>query len=157
MIRTIAALALTLFASSLAAEERIYVYTSYKDNDKTSVQRKIDCIDSQCTLEDRGANRSIKLSQAQRDEILAGIKAEAQRFNTKTTSGSGDWTLRVKARYQTERGRLEITRDLRDGQFGDMSPELSAVIKTHLGQDLFGSASAELPAEEGSAPAARSE
>lgn len=153
MTRTISALAVTLFASSLSAEERIHIYTSYKDSDVTSVQRKMDCIDSQCKIEDGAAKRSIKLSQAQRDEILAGVKAEAQRFNTKHTPTPGDWTLRVKVRYQTDGGRLEVTRDLLDGQFDNVSPELSAVIKTYLGQNLSNPGSAEPPADDTKKPA----
>lgn len=119
------------------------IVTDYKDSTTTSVQRKMECRDAQCRVTSHREKQSVTLSQAQKEEILSALKAEASLATATDTSMPGDWQLRIKARYQNDRVRLEITRNLPEGEFDRVSPQLAGVIKTYLGQDVAGQAAAE--------------
>jgi hypothetical protein len=137
MTRTIFALVAALFASSLFAEEEIYLYTSYNNNEGTRVSHMMKCRDSLCEIKNNAAEPAISLSNTQRDQILEAFQAEVKRFDIKSTPKSSDRLIKIKFRYLTDRKRLEITQRLPVEQLSDVSPELTAVIETYLlGLDL---------------------
>lgn len=132
MMRTIVVLAVALYASNLFAEEEIYLYTSYNNNEGTRVSHKMDCRDSLCTIENNTAESTISLNSAQRDQILQAFQVEVKRFDINSTPKSGDRLIKIKLRYLTERKRLEITQRLPVEQLTDVSPELTAIIETYF-------------------------
>ena len=160
MTRTIFALAAALYASSLFAEEEIYLYTSYNINEGTRVSHMMKCRDSLCKIDNYTAEPPISLTKsltkAQRANILEAFQAEVKRFDIKSTPKSGDRLIKIKFRYLTDRKRLEITQRLPVEQLSDVSPELTAVFETYFsGLDLSSLGSPE-PAtrdEESAAPA----
>ena len=157
MTKTIFAFALALFASSLFAEEEIYLYTSYNNNEGTRISHKMDCLDSLCKIKSNTAEKKpISLTTTQRDQILEAFQAEVNRFDIKSTHKSGDRLIKIKFRYLTDRKRLDITQRLPVEQLSDVSPELTAVIETYfLGLDpsSLGSPEPATSYEESAAPA----
>ena len=136
MNRTIFTLAVALFSSGLSATERIYLRTSYDDIGGISGQHNMVCRDSRCTIHSQSADRSMTLSKAQWEQILEAFQMEANRFDIKNAPQPGENLLSIKLKYTTERKRLEITRRIPVDQPADVSPELTAVIKTYLELDL---------------------
>ena len=137
MMRTIFALVAAVYASSLFAEEEIYLFTSYDNNEGMHVSHKMDCRDSQCKIESNKVEPPISLTMTQRDQILEAFQTEVKRFDIKSTPESGDRLIKIKFRFLTDRKRLEITQRLPVEQLSDVSPELTAVIETYfLGLDL---------------------
>ena len=157
MTRTIFALAVALYASSLFAAEEIYLYMSYNNNEGTRISHKMDCRDSLCTIDNNNkAEPPISLTKTQRDQILKAFQAEVKRFDIKSTPKSGDRLIKIKFKYLTDRKRLEITQRLPIEQPSDVSPELTAVIETYFfGLDLssLGSPEPATSDEESAAPA----
>ena len=160
MTRTIFALVAALYASSLFAEEEIYLYTSYDNNEGTRVSHRMECLDSLCKLDNYTAEKPISLTKsltkAQRAKILEAFQAEVKRFDIMSTPKSGDRLIKIKFRHLTDRKRLEITQRLPVEQLSDVSLELTAVIETHFfGLDLsnLGSPKPAASDEESAAPA----
>ncbi len=136
MTRMIFALATALFASSLFAEEEIYIYSSYKNSAGNSIRHKMDCLDSKCKINKPMEEQSISLSKEQRDQILAAFQAETKRFDLKSSPKSSGRLVKIKFRYLTERKRLQISTRLPDDQLDEVSPEMTAVLKTYLELNL---------------------
>ena len=136
MTKTIFTLAVALFSSSLFATERIYIHTSYGVTDEISSLRNMVCRDSQCATHSQFGEGSITLSKAQREQILEAFQTEANRFDMKSSPKPGDQLLTIKLKYTSDRKRLVLRRDLPVNRATDVSPELTAVIKTFLGLDL---------------------
>lgn len=136
MTKTILALVVVLFSSNISATERIYIDTRYNNANEKPVLRNLACRDSQCAIQSRLGEGSITLSDAQRDRILKAFQTELNRFDINPHPNPGDQSVRIKLKYTTDRKRLEITRNLSIEQLADVSPELAAVIKTFLGEDL---------------------
>jgi hypothetical protein len=138
MTRTILALAVTLFTSSLFAKEEIYLFTSYNNNEGAHVSHKMDCLDSQCKIRnDTTEQPPISLTVTQRAQILQAFQTEVKRFDIKKTPKPGDRLIKIKFKYLTDRKRLEIMQRLTVEQLSGVSPELTAVIETYfLGLDL---------------------
>jgi hypothetical protein len=135
--RTIFALVAALYASSLFAEEEIYLYTSYNNNEGVRVSHKMKCRDSRCMIESNAAEKPVSLTTTQRDQILEAFQAEVKRFDIKSSPKSGDRLVKIKFRYSTDSKRLDITQRLPVGQLSGVSPELAAVFETYfLGLDL---------------------
>ncbi len=137
MTRTIFALVAALYASSLFAEEEIYLYTSYNNNEGVRVSHKMKCRDSMCMIESNTAEKPFSLTKTQRDQILEAFQAEVKRFDIMNTPGSSDRLIKIKFRHNTDRKRLEITQRLPAEQLSYVSPELTAVIESYfLGLNL---------------------
>lgn len=137
MTRTIFALAAALYASSLFAEEEIYLYASYNINDETRVSHTMKCRDSLCKIVNNTTEPPLSLTRTQRDQILEAFQAEVKRFDIKSIPESGEHLVKIKFRYLTDRKRLEITQRLPVEQLSDVSPELTAVFETYFsGLDL---------------------
>ena len=137
MMRTIFTLAAALYASCLFAEEEIYLYTSYNNNEGTRVSHKMKCLDSLCKIDNHKTEKSISLTKAQRAKILEAFQAEVKRFDIMNTPGSSDRLIKIKFRHNTDRKRLEITQRLPAEQLSYVSPELTAVIESYfLGLNL---------------------
>ena len=137
MIRTILVLAATLYASSLFAEEEIYLFTSYDNNEGTHVSHKMDCVDSQCKIESNKVELQLSLTSTQRDQILQAFQVEAKRLDIMSTPKSSERLIKIRFRYYTDRKRLDIMHRLPVEQISDVSPELAAVIETYFsGLDL---------------------
>jgi hypothetical protein len=135
MTRMIFALAAALFASSLFAEEEIYLYSSYKNSAGNSIRYKMDCLDSRCKI-NNSKERSVSLSREQRDQILAAFQAETRRFDLKGSPKSSDRLVKIKFRYLTDRKRLQISMRLPDDRLDEVSPEMTAVLETYLELNL---------------------
>jgi hypothetical protein len=130
-------LAAALYASSLFAEEEIYLFTSYDNNEGTHVSHRMDCLDSVCKIESNMAELSLSLTSTQRDQILQAFQVEAKRFNIKSNAKSGDHLIKIKFRYYSDTMRLQIMQRLPVEQLSDISPELSEVFETYFsGLDL---------------------
>jgi len=156
MTRTIFALVAVLYASSLFAEEGIYLYASYNNNEGVRVSHKMKCRDSMCMIKSNTAEKSISLTRTQRDQILEAFQVEVKRFDIKSSPKSGDRLVKIKFKYSTDSKRLGITQRLPVGQLSDVSPELTAVFETYLPElDLSRLESPELATsdEESAAPA----
>ncbi len=137
MMRTILTLVAALYASSLFAEEEIYLYTSYNNNEGTRVSHSMKCRDSLCNLDNYTAEKPISLTKAQRAKILEAFQAEVKRFDIMSTPKSGDRLVKIKFRYSTDSKRLDLTQRLPVGQLSDVSPELTTVFETYFpGLDL---------------------
>jgi len=137
MIRTIFVLAATLYASSLFAEEEIYLFTSYDNKEGTHFSHRMDCVDSQCKIESNKAELQLSLTSTQRDQILQAFQVEAKRLDIMSTPKSSERLIKIRFRYYTDRKRLDIMRRLPVEQISDVSPELTAVIETYFsGLDL---------------------
>ena len=144
MTRTIFALAAALYASSLFAEEEIYLFTSYDNNEGIHVSHMMNCRDSLCKIKSNKEEPPISLTRTQRDQVLAAFQAEVKRFDIISTPKTGDRLIKIKFRYYTDGKRVEITQRLPFEQLSDVSPELTAVIKTYfLGLDLSSLGSSE--------------
>lgn len=135
MVRILLTLAAAVFTSNLFAEE-IYLYTSYKQDD-ASPNYLMKCQDSQCKVESPKAGRSLTLSDTQRDEILEAFQAELNRFNIMQSSQSGDRSIKLKFRYQTDKDRLQLSRRMGHEQLAEVSAKMTAIIKTYLELDLL--------------------
>jgi len=156
MTRTIFALVAALYASSLFAEEEIYLFTSYDNNEGTHVSHKMDCQDSLCKIENNKVEPPISLTRTQRDQILEAFQAEVKRFDVISTPKPGERLIKIKFRYLTDRKRMEITQRLPVEHLSDVSPEMTAVIETYfLGLDLssLGSTGPAISDKESAAPA----
>ena len=136
MTKMTLALAATMISANLYAAERIYIDTWHEYTDKTYVQRNMVCRDSLCATHSQFGKGSIMLSKAQRDQILEAFQKELDRFDINNISKPQSPSLTIKLKYTTDSKRLEIIRHLSVGQLVDVSPELTAVIKTYLGQDF---------------------
>ena len=137
MMRIIFALAAFLYTSSIFAEEEIYIYTSYHNNDKVRVSHKMSCRDSRCMITSNAAEKSIVLTKIQRDQILEAFQAEVKRFDIQSDPKSGDRLVKIKFRYSTDGKRLNITQRLPVDQLSAVSTELAAIIETYFpGLDL---------------------
>jgi len=136
MTRMIFVLATALFASSLFAEEEIYIYSSYKNSAGNSIRHKMDCFDSKCKIINPMEERSVSLSKEQRDQILAAFQAETKRFDLKSFPKSSDRLVKIKFRYLTDGKRLQISTRLPDDQLAEVSPEMTEVLKTYLELNL---------------------
>jgi len=130
------ALATALFASSLFAQEEIYIYSSYKNSAGNSIRHKMDCQDSKCKINNSMKEQSVSLSKEQRDQILAAFQAETKRFDLKSSPKSSDRLVKIKFRYLTDRKRLQISTRLPDDQLDEVSPEMTAVLETYLELNL---------------------
>jgi hypothetical protein len=80
--------------------------------------------------------QSVSLSKEQRDQILAAFQAETKRFDLKSSPISGGRLVKIKFKYLTEKKRLQISTRLPDDQLAEVSPEMTAVLKTYLGLNL---------------------
>lgn len=137
MTRMIFVLVAGLYASNLFAEEEIYLYTSYNNNEGVRVSYKMKCRDSRCMIESKTAKKPISLTRAQRDQILEAFQAEVKRFDLKRSPESGNRLVKIKFRYSTDRKRLDISQRLPVDQLSDVSPELTTVLETYYpGFDL---------------------
>ena len=132
MTRTIFVLITTLYASSLYAEEEIYLYTSYNNNEGVRVSHKMKCRDSMCMIMSDTTKKPVSLTRTQRNQILDAFQAEVKRFDIKGTPESSDQLVKIKFRYSIDRKRLDISQRLPAGQLSDVSPELTAVIETYF-------------------------
>jgi len=136
MTRMIFALATALFASSLFAEEEIYIYSSYKNSAGNSISHKMDCQDAKCKIKNPMEEQSVSLSKEQRDQILAAFQAETKRFDLKSSPKSSGRLVKIKFRYLTDGKRLQISTRLPDDQLAEVSPEMTAVLETYLQLNL---------------------
>jgi hypothetical protein len=126
------ALAAAMFASSLFAEEEIYIYSSYKDSAGNPISYQMDCRDSRCNIENPTKEQSVSLSKEQRDQILAAFQAETRRLDLKSAPKSSDRLVKIKFRYMTDGKRLQISTRLPDDQLTEVSAEMTAVLETYL-------------------------
>ena len=138
MKRTFFILFAALYASSLFAEEEIYLYTSYNNNEGSRVSHKMKCRGSNCVVEGGTADQPIALTKAQKDQILEAFQVELKRFDIKSAPESGDRLVKIKFRYSTDGKRLDLTQRLPRARLSDVSPELTAVLENYFpGLDLF--------------------
>ena len=128
--------AAALFAAPLAAQEEIYIYVNYKDASGASYSYKLDCLDSKCTASTNTAERTINLSEGQRDELLGALQAESKRFAVSLEPVAGDDLMKIRLKYYTPRKRLKIEHRVPADKPAGLSPEMIQVIKAHLDLDL---------------------
>jgi hypothetical protein len=157
MTRIVAIIAAALFATSLVAQERVYVYVKFKDATGASSRHRLDCLDLQCKLSVKSDERPIVLSADQQRELLSALQAEARQFVVAPDSASRDQLLKVKFRYDTPTKRLEIERRLPADKPAELAPEMIRIVKTLLDLNLSepvspGSASGDEAGAEPGAP-----
>lgn len=137
MKRTVFVLVSALYASGVFAEEEIYLYTSYNNNEGNRISHKMKCRDSNCVVERSTAKQSVALSREQRNQILEAFQAEVKRFDIKSAPESGDHLVKIKFRYSANGKRLDLTQRLPAAKLSDISPQLTAVVETYFaGLDL---------------------
>jgi hypothetical protein len=125
-----------LFAAPLPAQERIYLYVSYRDASGTSLRHKLECLDTACKLEINHSERNVRLSAEQKQRLLQALQAESQQFKVAMGAAVSDKRTKVKFRYDTPTQRLEIERRLPADQPAELTPQMLQAIKTHLALDL---------------------
>jgi hypothetical protein len=129
-------LAAGLFATSLLAQEQVYLYVSYQAAVETSFRHKLDCLDTACKLEMNNTERNVRLTTEQRQRLLHALQTESKRFNVALDPVLSGKPIKIKFRYDTPTKRLEIERRLPADQPVDLTPEMLQVIKTHFELDL---------------------
>jgi hypothetical protein len=133
----ILALAAALIATNLFAAEEIYIYASYGNAEGKHISYKMDCADLRCKLRKKASEESIALSKTKRKLILEAFQTEINRFDVLTAPKPADSSLlKIKFRYHTGRGRLQLSRRYEDNQLSEVSPEMTAVLKEFLELDL---------------------
>ena len=134
---TVLAVAMALFATTVSAEERFYIYISYKDAAGTHYRQSLDCLDSQCEVKNNDTVRAMTLSADQRTELLGAFEAETRTFTLKSDEEPGDRLVKLKYRYQTLTRDFSISRRLPDKKLAEVTPEMLKVIKANIGFDLL--------------------
>jgi hypothetical protein len=125
-----------LLAMPLLAQERIYLYVSYRDAIETSFRHKLDCIDTACKLVINNTERNLRLTAEQKQQLLHALQVESKQFDLVQDPAPGDKPIKVKFRYDTPGRRLEIERRLPADQPAELTPAMLRVIQTQLGLDL---------------------
>lgn len=134
---TALAVAMALLATTVSAEERFYIYISYKDAAGTSYKQSLDCLDSQCKVKNNDTVRAMTLSADQRTELLGAFEAETRTFTLKSDEEPGTRLVKLKYRYMTLTRDLSISRRLPDKKLAEVTPEMLKAIKTNIGFDLL--------------------
>ena len=132
MMRYIFAVVASLYASTLFAEEEIYLYIRYNNDENGRVSHKMKCQDSRCMIESNAAERSIALTQTQRDQILEAFQTELNRFDINSETESSNRSVKVKLRYRSNTKRVDITQRLPADQLSVVSTELTTVFETYF-------------------------
>lgn len=136
---TALAVAMALLATTVSAEERFYIYISYKDAAGSHYQQSLDCRDSQCKVTSNDTVRATTLSADQRTGLLVAFEAETRTFTLKSDEEQGDRDrlVKLKYRYMTLTRDLSISRRLPDKKLAEVTPEMLKAIEVNIGFDLL--------------------
>lgn len=136
---TALAVAMALLATTVCAEEKFYIYISYKDAAGASYKQSLDCLENQCKVKNNDTIRTMTLSAGQRTVLLGAFEAETRTFALKSDEepGDRDRLVKLKYRYMTPTRDLSISRRLPDKKLAEVTPEMLKAIKANIGFDLL--------------------
>ncbi len=138
MLRHVFAVAASLYASTLIAEEEIYLRIKYVNDENGRVSHKMQCQDSRCTVKSNAAEQPVDLTGTQRAKILEAFQAELGQLDLNSKTESGNRPVKIKFRYRSGSRRVDFTQYLPADQLSGLSTELIAVFETHFPDlDLF--------------------
>jgi len=136
MKRAAIGLATILFASVAAAQEYVYIYVNYKNADGTSSRHKLECTDADCKAGNKKEVRPVRLSDAQRGELLKALQAEMRQFALEGDPAPGGNTMKLKIKYETPQKRMSIERRLGVDSPEAVTPEMHGVLKAYLDLEI---------------------
>ena len=132
MLRHIFAVFGLLYASTLFAEEEIYLYIKYVNDDNGRVSHKMTCQESKCMIENNTIEQPVALTKTQRAQILEAFQTELSRLDINSKTDSSSRSVKIKFRYRSDSRRVDVTQRLPADQLSALSTELTTVFETYF-------------------------